>query len=423
MTHTRPSCRRNGGSCPLFSCRMRSYTQMRTSPPRVAGRFSSSYPVRGERQPCFGRRVVRAQVNVLEWLQQCHQAGQVHLAAGAELQPLQAQAHVPVRRLHGPNAASRRQSRSRRVVVRHGDGNELLLLVAQQLVVAANALLSLLCGGLRHGGLRDVVLGSTQSRAATRREAVGTLCSSSASRTPASVSNARIAAPSVSARWLASSAACRCCSPRLSSWPISSPMRLARLSSSCPCYGLILHCSRYTHPLRPLSLPLHPLALSRLVGLLLLLPSSRHHAQLLLEAAHRCASHSPLHATRLVLVELAGVQQLLLVSQPLPHLLQLLHHLLLLGLRRFGGRHSVRGALLFFAAMDSGAAFLQLLLDAEPGLLALLPVLGVVSEEGEELVGSVRLRVSASASAHLLYVVDEKGAAVQAEVLDAVLLD
>ena len=73
--------------------------------------------------------------------------------------------------------------------------------------------------------------------------------------------------------------------------------------------------------------------------------------------------------------------------------------------------------------MDGGAAFLQLLLDAEPGLLALLPVLGVVSEEGEELVGSIRLRVSASASAHLLYVVDEKGAVVPAEVLDAVLLD
>ena len=141
----------------------------------------------GKQQDCFGRLVVSAEMHALEGLQEGNKTRKVRLAVGFELQPLQTQSQVPVDR---SNAAFLRQSHSFRFVVGQGERDEVPLLLAEQLVVAANAFFSLLRAVLWSGGLRDVVLELRLPQSGTRREAAETGASSRASRTLVSSSRA-----------------------------------------------------------------------------------------------------------------------------------------------------------------------------------------------------------------------------------------
>lgn len=164
----------------------------------------------------------------------------------------------------------------------------------------------------------------------TRRERAGTCSSFSASRTPTSSSRARIAVPSISVRCSASSIVCCFCLRRFSSRLISSLTRAALFSSSWPSYGLMPIYFPHSYPVCLLSQSLHSLAMPFLVHLLFFFPSSYDHGQLLFQPIHLYSSYPLPHHSCFVLVELAGIQQFLLVSQKLSHILQLLHHFLFL---------------------------------------------------------------------------------------------
>lgn len=85
------------------------------------------------------------------------------------------------------------------------------------------------------------------------------------------------------------------------------------------------------------------------------------------------------------------VHNLLLGLQSTGQLLYLAHHLLLLHLSPLPRSYSFGGVGLRVDALDLGQTLLQLVLDAKKDVVVLLFVLGVVLQEGQELIRAVGL--------------------------------
>ena len=85
------------------------------------------------------------------------------------------------------------------------------------------------------------------------------------------------------------------------------------------------------------------------------------------------------------------VYHLLLGLQTARHLLYLAHHLLFLRLSPRPHSYSFGGVGLRLDALDFGQTLPQLVLDAKKDVVVLLLVLGVVLQEGQELIRAVGL--------------------------------